>query len=235
MAKSTETRKRILQAATKEFSAFGFAGARVDRIAANAKANKAQLYTYFGAKENLFDAVWATHMQVFLSDVPLRANDLPGYAKRLYDAWLERPELIRLGTWARLERRPTKHLVPKRMHAHTYRLPTIAAAQKKGTIRKDLQPFDMLAMIVSLSMTWSPASMTFAATARERKTVHGERRRMLADAVRRFVAPRKRARGAKPRVSKRGAKRAVVKLRAGKSIRAPSLRKCRKAPVAMSL
>lgn len=209
MTKSTETRKRILEAATKEFSKFGFAGARVDRIASNAKANKAQLYTYFGAKANLFDAVWATHVQEFLSDIPLRASDLPGYAKRLYDAWLERPELIRLGTWARLERSPTKHLVPKRMHTRTYRLPTIAAAQKKGTLRKDLAPFDMLAMIVSLSMTWSPASMTFAATARERKTVHVERRRMLADAVRRFVAPRK-PRVAAKRVTK---PRAAAKLR----------------------
>ncbi|WP_345409211.1 hypothetical protein [Nonomuraea salmonea] len=31
---------------------------------------------------------------------------MPGYAVRLYDAYLDRPQLVRLATWARLERTP---------------------------------------------------------------------------------------------------------------------------------
>ncbi|HEV8436866.1 MAG TPA: TetR family transcriptional regulator [Methylomirabilota bacterium] len=48
------TRERILAAALKEFSAHGFAGGRVDRIARRARVNKRMLYHYFGDKEDLF-------------------------------------------------------------------------------------------------------------------------------------------------------------------------------------
>ncbi|HSY43484.1 MAG TPA: helix-turn-helix domain-containing protein, partial [Candidatus Acidoferrum sp.] len=51
------SRARILAAALKEFSAKGFAGARVDAIARRACINKRMLYHYFGDKEELFKAV----------------------------------------------------------------------------------------------------------------------------------------------------------------------------------
>lgn len=51
------TRARILAAALAEFSAKGFAGARVDAIARRAKGNKRMLYHYFGNKVDLFSAV----------------------------------------------------------------------------------------------------------------------------------------------------------------------------------
>jgi AcrR family transcriptional regulator len=48
---------RILKAATAEFARYGLGGARVDRIAARAGANKRMLYYYYGNKEALFLAV----------------------------------------------------------------------------------------------------------------------------------------------------------------------------------
>jgi AcrR family transcriptional regulator len=51
------TRQRILDAATAEFARLGLGGARVDAIAARAKANKRMLYHYFGGKRDLFLAV----------------------------------------------------------------------------------------------------------------------------------------------------------------------------------
>ena len=54
--RSTETRARILDAALREFSANGLAGARMDRIASAASVNKALLYYYFESKENLYVA-----------------------------------------------------------------------------------------------------------------------------------------------------------------------------------
>jgi AcrR family transcriptional regulator len=57
---SAATKERLLEAATAEFAAHGIAGARVDRIAAAARANKQLIYAYFGSKEQLFDAVLAT-------------------------------------------------------------------------------------------------------------------------------------------------------------------------------
>ncbi len=47
-------RLRILEAAKQEFAAHGLAGARVDRIAANAGANKRMLYYHVGNKEDLY-------------------------------------------------------------------------------------------------------------------------------------------------------------------------------------
>lgn len=51
------TQDTILEAATEEFAAHGFGGARVDAIAARAQTNKRMLYHYFGDKEGLYLAV----------------------------------------------------------------------------------------------------------------------------------------------------------------------------------
>jgi AcrR family transcriptional regulator len=50
-------RLRILEAAKQEFAAHGIAGARVDRIAAKAGANKRMLYYHVGKKDELYLAV----------------------------------------------------------------------------------------------------------------------------------------------------------------------------------
>jgi TetR/AcrR family transcriptional regulator len=52
-----ETRAAILQAAVREFSREGVAGARTDAIARAARVNKALLYYYFKDKEALYGAV----------------------------------------------------------------------------------------------------------------------------------------------------------------------------------
>ena len=61
-------RIRILEAAKQEFAAHGLAGARVDRIASKAGANKRMLYYYFGNKDDLFLAVL---------EAPTRISALP--------------------------------------------------------------------------------------------------------------------------------------------------------------
>jgi AcrR family transcriptional regulator len=51
------TQREILEVATSEFSDRGFAGARVDEIAARTRTTKRMIYYYFGSKERLFVAV----------------------------------------------------------------------------------------------------------------------------------------------------------------------------------
>jgi TetR/AcrR family transcriptional regulator len=51
------TARRILDAAERHFAAQGMAGARTEDIAADAHANKAMLYYYFGDKRRLHRAV----------------------------------------------------------------------------------------------------------------------------------------------------------------------------------
>lgn len=49
--------QRILQAALEEFVEFGYAGARMDRIAKRAQCNKGLLYHHHGGKETLWRLV----------------------------------------------------------------------------------------------------------------------------------------------------------------------------------
>jgi AcrR family transcriptional regulator len=54
---SADSRLRLLEAAAKEFAALGFDGAKVDRIAARARLNKAMLYYHFANKAALYREV----------------------------------------------------------------------------------------------------------------------------------------------------------------------------------
>ncbi|AYF74130.1 TetR/AcrR family transcriptional regulator [Nocardia yunnanensis] len=99
---SAATRERILSAAATEFAAYGVAGARVDRIAANAQANKRAIYDYFGDKKALFAAVLEKLMGELARDVP-PGGDLGDYAGRLFDHHRAHPEALRLLLWEALE------------------------------------------------------------------------------------------------------------------------------------
>jgi AcrR family transcriptional regulator len=190
-SKGEATRQRILDAATQEFARHGIAGARVDRIAAAAATNKAQLYAYFGSKDQLFDTVFAASLERIMQVVPISADDLADWAVRLYDEYLDRPDLIRLATWARLERQPTGHLTGDD-RIDEPKLTAIASAQRAGAISDvagQASPFDLMALVISMSMAWSPVSNVYAATADEPAAVHRQRRDLLRETVRRAFAP----------------------------------------------
>jgi AcrR family transcriptional regulator len=185
-ARGAATRDRIVEVATKEFAEHGIAGARVERIVAAARTNKAQLYAYFGSKEGLFDAIFAGSLERIVTVVPVDADDLADWAVRLYDEYLRRPDLIRLATWARLERRPAGHLVADADRLDDHKLRAIAEAQTAGAVRPG-DPFDVMAIVIAMSMAWSPVSNVYAATAEEPAEVHERRRALLRESVRRAV------------------------------------------------
>ena len=97
------TRQRILAAARAEFAAHGVAGARVDRIAAAAQANKRAIYEYFGDKEALFCVVLEREMTDCAEAVPLDGGDLAEYAGRLVEYQAQQPHFLRLLMWEALE------------------------------------------------------------------------------------------------------------------------------------
>ncbi len=187
-ARGEATRQRIIDVATAEFAEHGIAGARIERVVAAARTNKAQLYAYFGNKDGLFDAIFYDSLDRIVNVVPIDATDLADWAVRLYDEYLARPELIRLATWARLERRPTGLLVAETERRDDAKLGAIADAQKAGIVREG-DPFDLMAMVIAMSMAWSPVSNVYAATRDEPAEDHDRRRDLLRDTVRRAVAP----------------------------------------------
>lgn len=180
------TSRRILDAAAGEFAQRGIAGARIDRITAAARTNKAQLYGYFGSKDGLFDAVIADLADRLMSAVPLDAADLPGWAVGMYDENLRHPELVRLMTWLRLERRPVGRLSDR--PDDDPKLAAIARAQAAGHLRAG-DPADLMGLVIAMACAWSPVSSFYAATAGEPAADHDRRRALLHDCVARAVAP----------------------------------------------
>jgi AcrR family transcriptional regulator len=100
---SQATRERILAAATTEFARHGVAGARIDRIAAAAGANKRAIYDYFGDKDALFAVVLEQELSDCAEAVPVAGGDLGDYAERLLEYHAARPEALRLLLWDALE------------------------------------------------------------------------------------------------------------------------------------
>ncbi|HEY5354845.1 MAG TPA: TetR family transcriptional regulator [Streptosporangiaceae bacterium] len=180
------TSRRILDAAAEEFAERGIAGARIDRIIAAARTNKAQLYGYFGSKDGLFDAVIADRADRLMSAVPFDASDLPGWAVGMYNENLRHPDLVRLLAWLRLERRPAGRLSDG--SDDEPKLAAIARAQAAGRVRRG-DPFDLMTLVIAMSFAWSPASGVYAATADEPASEHERRRALLRDCVHRAVAP----------------------------------------------
>lgn len=185
-ARGAATSRRILDAAAEEFSLRGIAGARIDRIIAAANTNKAQLYSYFGSKEGLFDAVVADHVSESTGALPFDADDLPGWAVGIYDHNVGRPDLVRLIGWIRLERRQSGLWFDEIKHEH--KLTAIAEAQAAGRLCPG-DPFDLLVLVISMACAWSPTSGVYTATAEDPAADHERRRSLLRDCVARAVAP----------------------------------------------
>lgn len=93
----------ILAAARDEFARYGLAGARVDRIAANAKLNKRLIYYYFSSKDELFLAVLeGAYADIRQAEQKLHLTSLapPEALKRLteftWNYYIEHPEFLTL-------------------------------------------------------------------------------------------------------------------------------------------
>ncbi|WP_051808905.1 TetR/AcrR family transcriptional regulator [Actinoplanes subtropicus] len=121
-----DTRRRIFLAAADEFAERGLAGARVDRIAAAARANKQAIYLYYGSKEKLFAAVVRAKLAEVGDIVDVDPDAVGESVGRLFDWHREHPELIRLLLWEALE---------------TYDEPDETDAERRDTFRAKARRF----------------------------------------------------------------------------------------------
>ena len=183
------SKQRLLTAAAAEFVAHGVAGARVDRIAAAAGANKRLIYDYFGDKDALFDAVLDRFTDDAVDAVPIDADDLPTYAGRLFDYHCEHPDLLRLVTWARLEGRTTVSAQEQRRASYRRRAAAIDEVQRRGAVTNTLGGSQLLDMIESLAVGWTAAARGVLATPRQLKAERAAQRQAITEAVRRIVNP----------------------------------------------
>ena len=179
------TRARLLAAARREFATFGIAGARVDRIAAEAASNKAQIYHYFGNKEQLFDAVFAAVVDEVVRENPLDVADLPGRAARLAEIYEQHPDVLRLVTWQRLER-SSDPLPALAVKAGQAKIADIAQAQADGRL-SDRYPADVLLhAVLHIAALWAATSPDVASACKPPPAA--ARRRIVTQTVRDLLA-----------------------------------------------
>jgi TetR/AcrR family transcriptional regulator len=99
------SRERILAAASEEFGAHGFAGARVASIAKRAGVNQQLISYYFGGKQGLYDALYEQWLE---QEAVIAAPELPigqvlaGY----YDSVAANQTGARLLLWQALDDSP---------------------------------------------------------------------------------------------------------------------------------
>lgn len=105
------TRQAILAAATAEFARKGLGGARVDEIAARARANKRMIYHYFGSKEKLFTTVLEEaygHIRSAELELPLAEFEpekaLEELLRFTWNYYLAHPEFLSLVNSANLHK-----------------------------------------------------------------------------------------------------------------------------------
>jgi AcrR family transcriptional regulator len=150
------TKERILDAALAEFSAYGIAGARVDRIARTAKCNKNLIYIYFEDKEALFNTILCKHISRIHEEQPFTPDDLPAYAAKIFDWVLANPDLMRLLAWSALEQTPAANA--ERCAMRDRKIAALAEAQKARHLGTAFPPDFLLTAVMSMATAWSVAS-----------------------------------------------------------------------------
>jgi len=172
-------RATLLAAARDEFAANGLAGARVERLAAAAGSNKAQVFHYFGGKDGLFDALLTTELTAAHDAAPLDTGDLAAWAGRLHDVMLERPWVQRLATWHRLERPDTP--VVALAEQYTNAVAEVERAQRAGVLPRRFRPAVLYGLVVQLAVSWTALAPEAAASVAA--VTPPRRRQVVVDAV----------------------------------------------------
>jgi AcrR family transcriptional regulator len=133
------TRARILGAAVAEFARYGLGGARVDRIAQRAGANKRMLYYYFGDKDGLFLAALEDryeHIRSAERTLELEHLDPREALERLvrftWEYFLEHPEFMTLLNSENLHKGRHVRRSKRVQDMHSPLIETLRAVLKKG-------------------------------------------------------------------------------------------------------
>ena len=159
---SDRTRASILSAATREFGAQGFSGARIERVAKAARCNIRLLYHYFGNKEALYVAVLETayaHLRQQQAALDFDLRDPLGCIEKLlrftftyfeknpYFEGLLRAENMMRGKFVVQSTR-----VPEEAARLKSRLREILqAGEEQGVIRPDVDPVQLYVTLTALS------------------------------------------------------------------------------------
>jgi AcrR family transcriptional regulator len=145
------TRDRILAAALAEFSAEGFAGARVARIARRARVNKRMLYHYFGNKDDLFREIFDRKLGERAGWIVEAPADLGASLAYWFEMTCEDSDWIRLVQWEALGVGEGPVIREReRRESFVRALGDLRDRQRRGLLPEDLDPGHLLLAIMGL-------------------------------------------------------------------------------------
>lgn len=159
---SDKTKEKILAAATDEFVQHGLNGARVDRIAANAGANKSLIYTYFGNKEELYTHVLEeTYRHIRKGEHELNLDQRqPEEAMRVlvcftHDHFCANPEFIRMLNAENMQKAKYLKSIERISEMHSPMIAAIEQILDRGKtdniFHADADPVQLYVSIAALS------------------------------------------------------------------------------------
>lgn len=184
------TKARIFAAAVAEFSRYGIAGARIDRIAAEAKANKQLIYAYFGNKSELFTQILGRCMVDLASTVPVVPDDIDGWVDGLLDYHAAHPELLRLLLWEGLEYGSAELPDEESRRDHYARkAEVIRDGQARGVITDVIPAGDLLILLNALTNWLAVVPQLRRVITGAQDTGHDRLRASVKEAARRIVTP----------------------------------------------
>jgi AcrR family transcriptional regulator len=152
------TKREILEIATGEFAERGYAGARVDEIAARMRTTKRMIYYYFGSKEQLFVAVLErAYSEIRQAEQAVDVDDLEPQAaiRRIaeltFDHHESHPDFIRLVSIENIHH--AEHMAKSAAIASLGSPATdvigriLERGRAEGTFRRDVDAIDLHMMI----------------------------------------------------------------------------------------
>ena len=156
------TKRDILVAAREEFVEFGLDGARVDRIAERAGANKRMLYHYVGNKELLYARVLLdAYRDIRDGEAGLHLGELPperameelvGFT---FDHFRRNPWFLRLLATENIQRGAFVRRMPEIRTLHSPLIAQIAdvlaAGEAEGIFRHGVDPVQLYITIAGIS------------------------------------------------------------------------------------
>ncbi|MFD1546125.1 TetR/AcrR family transcriptional regulator [Nonomuraea guangzhouensis] len=147
------TRKLILDAASAEFGAHGYAGARVSAIAARAGVNVQLISYYFDGKEGLYEAM-SQQWQERQRELAPPGTPLPEQLHRYAMEAAHNPDGARLLAWSGLEYTgpddDPDHAPRARLLAES--VDQVRALQTAGRLPAEVDPACLLIMLMAAAM-----------------------------------------------------------------------------------
>jgi AcrR family transcriptional regulator len=180
----------ILAAAREEFSRYGLAGARVDRIAEAAGLNKRLIYYYFTSKDDLFLAVLeGTYADIRAAENQLHLTDLePAQAVRrltefTWEYYIAHPEFINLLNSENLHRARHLKQSTRIREMNSPLIETLGGilerGRTQGIFRGGIDPVQLYISIASLAYFYLSNSHTLSAVfGRDLKTAKAQSERL---------------------------------------------------------